>query len=96
MFFKIQPHTRSGIDVNAPSVHSGHSGRCYMTAIEINDVSNYYRALTISDDVSHTLKEDSALSIIKQLWAVKYFPKAFIALMTHTTTGTSIFDTGGV
>ena len=44
-----------------------------MPAIELNDVSNPYRALTISDDVSHTLKKDGALSIIKQLWGVKYF-----------------------
>jgi hypothetical protein len=49
-----------------------------MTAIELNDVSNPYRALTVSDDVSLTLKKERALSIIKQLWAVKDFPKAFI------------------
>jgi hypothetical protein len=44
--------------------------------------------------VSLTLKKERALSIIKQLWAVKDFPKAFIALMAHTTTGTSIFNAG--
>lgn len=83
----VQRHRRSGIDVNAPSVHSIHLRRCYMTAIELNDVSNPYSALTVSDDVSLTLKKERALSIIKQLWA-------FIALMAHTTTGTSIFNAG--
>ena len=92
----VQPHRRPGIDVNAPSVHSIHLRRCYMTAIEFNDVSNPYSALTVSDDVSLTLKKERALSIIKQLWAVKDFPKAFIALMAHTTTGTSIFNAGEV
>ena len=38
-----------------------------MTAIEFNDVSNPYSALTVSDDVSLTLKKERALSIIKQL-----------------------------
>ena len=67
-----------------------------MTAIELNDVSNPYRALTVSNDVPLKLKKERTLSIIKQLWAVKDFPKAFIALMAHTTTGTSIFNAGEV
>ena len=92
----VQPHGRSGIDVNAPSVHSIHFRRCYMTAIKLNDVSNPYLALTVSNDVSLKLKKERALSIIKQLWAVKDFPKAFIALMAHTTTSTSIFNAGEI
>jgi len=46
-----------------------------MTAIELNDVSNPYRALTVSDDVSLTLKKNVHLALLNSFGRLKISPR---------------------
>lgn len=66
-----------------------------MSALELNDISNRFCTLTVSENITLMLKKGMALCFIDQLYLVKNFLKVLKFPKIGAATSSSIFDFGG-
>ena len=66
-----------------------------MSALELNDISNRFCTLTVSENITLMLKKGMALCFIDQFYLVKNFLKILKLAKIGAATSLSIFDFGG-